>query len=125
VAYESFKELKVWQEAKSLAITVYTLTKNGLLSKDYGLREQIQRSSVSVVCNIAEGYERNSNKDFIRFLLIAKGSLSELRTQLDIACSVGYITSGEFESTDDHCKKIGAMLTRLIQSRKIRFTNLP
>jgi len=125
VVYESFKELKVWQEAKSLAITVYTLTKNGLLSKDYGLREQIQRSSVSVACNIAEGYERNSNKDFIRFLLIAKGSLSELRTQLDIACSVGYITSGEFESTDDHCKKIGTMLTRLIQSRKIRFTNLP
>jgi four helix bundle protein len=104
-----------------LAIRVYTLTKNGALSKDFGLREQMQRAAVSVACNVAEGYERNSNKDFIRFLLIAKGSLSELRTQLDIACSIGYIPPDDLESTDNHCRKLGAMLTKLIQSREAPF----
>jgi four helix bundle protein len=125
MAYESFKELKVWQEAKSLAVKIYILTKSGVLSKDFGLREQMQRAAVSVACNIPEGYERNSNKDFIRFLLIAKGSLSELRTQLDIACSIGYIPSDDLESTDNNCRKLGAMLTKLIQSRKARFTDSP
>jgi four helix bundle protein len=64
--HESFKELKVWQEAKSLAIRVYTLTKNRALS-GFWFEEQMQRAAVSVACNVAEGYERNSNKDFIRF----------------------------------------------------------
>ena len=85
MSYQSFKELKVWQEAKALAIDIYKLTAQGKFLKDSGLKEQMNRSSVSIVSNIAEGYERNSNKDFIRFLMIAKGSLAELRTQLEIA----------------------------------------
>jgi four helix bundle protein len=85
----------------------------------------MQRSSVSIAYNIAEGYERNSDKEFIRFLMISKGSLSELRTQLEIAHSIGYLNITEIEKVDEQCKKLGAMITKLIQSRKERFTNSP
>lgn len=117
MGYQSFKELKVWQEAKNLAVKIYELTNSGKFKRDFSLKEQIQKSAVSVPSNIAEGYERNSNKDFIRFLLIAKGSLSELRTQLQIAYEVGYIKENEFVEVDEWCKKISAMITRLIKSR--------
>ena len=72
MGYKSFRELKVWQEAKELAIKVHKTTNQGELKTDYGLREQIQKAAVSIASNIAEGYERNSDKDFIRFFYIAK-----------------------------------------------------
>jgi len=118
MAYESFKELRVWQEAKQLAIEIYKITAQGNLSKDYGLKEQLQRAAVSVASNIAEGYERNSDKDFIRFLYMAKGSLSELVTQLEIASAIGYLGNDSFESITEKCNKVGAMLTKLIKSRR-------
>ena len=117
MGYQNFKELRVWQEAKSLSITVYKLTENGKFSKDYSLRDQVRRAAVSIASNIAEGYERNSDKDFIRFLLIAKGSLAELRTQLEIAKEITYMNDESFEKLEGHCNKIGAMLSKLIKSR--------
>lgn len=117
MGYQSFKELRVWREAKELTVDVYKTTSSGKLSRDYGLKEQLEKSAVSIPSNIAEGYERNSNKEFIRFLLIAKGSLSELRTQLEIAKEVGYLEKPPFEILEDRCKKLGAMLTKLIKSR--------
>jgi four helix bundle protein len=118
MGYESFKELKVWQEAKELAIEIYKTTNQGKLKTDFGLREQIQKAAVSIASNIAEGYERNSDKDFIRFLFIAKGSLSELVTQLEIASGIGYLENDILEDFTNKCNKIGSMLTRLIQYRK-------
>ena len=118
MGYQSFKDLRVWQGAKELSVEIYTLTSTGKFTKDFGLKEQIQRASISIPSNIAEGYERNSNKDFIRFLLIAKGSLSELRTQLEIAYEIGYIKKDKFESLDENCKKLGAMMTNLIKARR-------
>jgi four helix bundle protein len=118
VGYQSFKELRVWQEAKSLAVDVYKITKEGELAKDYGFRDQMQRAAVSIASNIAEGYERNSDKEFIRFLMIAKGSISELRTQLEIAKDIKYVTQDKFDLIEEKCIKIGSMLTKLIQSRK-------
>jgi four helix bundle protein len=118
MGYQSFKELRVWQEARALAVTIYGLTATGKLAKDFGLREQIQRAAVSVASNIAEGYERNSDRDFIRFLMIAKGSLSELRTQLDIAQGIGYLEQGVFVALEDRSMKLGAMLTKLIKARQ-------
>jgi four helix bundle protein len=118
MGYESFRELKVWQEAKGLAIEIYKITTQGKLKTDYGLRDQIQKSAVSIASNIAEGYERNSDKDFIRFIYIAKGSLSELLTQLEIASGVGYLENDILEVLTDKCNKIGSMLTRLIKYRK-------
>ena len=119
MGYQNFKELRVWQEAKSLSITVYKLTENSRFSKDYSLKEQVRKSAVSIASNIAEGYERNSDKDFIRFLLIAKGSLSELRTQLEIAKEITYMNDETFEKLEEHCNKIGAMLSKLIKSRSM------
>lgn len=118
MGYQSFKELRVWQEAKSLSVAIYRVTSDGKLSKDYGLRDQLQRSSISIASNIAEGYERNSDAEFARFLFIAKGSLAELRTQIDIAKEIGYISQEKFDVLEGDCNKIGAMLTKLIQSRK-------
>jgi len=115
--YQSFKQLTVWQEAKALAVAIYKITMEGQFSRDFGLRDQIQRSSVSIPSNIAEGYERRSPKEFLYFLNIAQGSLSELRTQLEIAHEIGYMSKETFSQTEDHCCKVGAMMTNLRKSR--------
>ncbi len=118
MGYQSFRELRVWQDAKKLAVEIYRLTSSGKLSRDYGLRDQMRRAAVSVACNISEGYERKSDIEFIRFLYISKGSLSELVTQLEIAREVGLISEQLFLPLDAQCGKVGAMITKLIQSRK-------
>ena len=118
MGYQSFRELRAWQEARKLAVEIYKLTASGGLSKDFGLKDQMQRAAVSIASNISEGYERKSDAEFIRFLYISKGSLSELITQLEIAKEVGLITEEFFLPIADQCNKVGAMLTKLIQSRK-------
>lgn len=118
MGYQSFRELSVWQEAKRLAVEIYRLTASGSLSKDFGLKDQMQRAAVSVASNISEGYQRKSDAEFVRFLYISKGSLSELVIQLEIAKEVGLIPEELFLSVGDQCNKVGAMLTKLIQSRK-------
>ena len=118
MAYQSFRELRVWQEAKALAVEIYRLTAKGSLSRDYGLKDQMQRAAVSIASNISEGYERNSNPDFKRFLYIAKGSLSELITQLELAKEIGFVSAEDFAPIQARCRKIGAMLTKLIASRQ-------
>jgi four helix bundle protein len=122
MAYQDFKELRVWQEGKQLAIEVYKITGNARFSKDYGLRDQVQRAAVSIASNIAEGYERNSHKDFVRYLLIAKGSLSELQTQMEIALEIGHIDENVFEQIEGRCKKITGMLINLIKARRERYS---
>jgi four helix bundle protein len=118
MSYQSFRELRVWQEAKDLAVEIYKLTALGNLSRDFGLKDQMRRAAVSVACNISEGYERKSNTEFVRFLYISKGSLSELITQLEIAKDVALITEEHFIPLEERCGKLGAMLTKLIQARK-------
>jgi four helix bundle protein len=80
MVYQSFRELRVWQEAKKLAVEIHKRTASGSLSKDFGLKDQMQRAVVSIASNISEGFERKSDAEFIRFLYISKGSLSELIT---------------------------------------------
>jgi four helix bundle protein len=82
MAYQSFEELKVWKKACDLSVTIYRLMAN---CRDYGLKDQMTRASVSIASKIAEGAERDSRLEFIRFLHIAKGSSAELRTQIYIA----------------------------------------
>ena len=113
----NFKDLKVYQEAKQLAVEIYKITNNGKITKDYGLKDQIQRSAVSIPSSIAEGNERESDKEFVRFLYISKGSLAELVTQVEIAYEVGYITEDEQAAIQDKCNKIGGMLGALIKYR--------
>jgi len=112
-----FEDLNVWQESVKLSIKIYSLLKN---CKDFSLRDQIQRSSISIASNIAEGFERTI-KVFIHFLLISKGSCTELRTQLFIAKEIKLLTTEESERLDESTKKILAMLNNLIKTRKNNF----
>jgi len=113
----NFEELKVWQRAKALAVYVYRLTSTGKLSKDYGLRDQIRRASISIPSNIAEGDESGSNKQAVKFFYVAKGSAAELLTQTIIAREIGYISEDENSFISEECKGISAMLTKLIKVR--------
>ena len=113
----NFKELRVWQLAKELAVKIYKLTQTSSFSKDFGLRDQIQRSAVSIPSNIAEGDNLDTDKQSVRHFFIARGSTAELRTQLIISLEIGYITTQEFELFDEDCDKISAMLTTLIKHR--------
>lgn len=113
-----FKSLKVWQEAKQLAVDVYHLCRTTDLATDFGLKDQMSRAAVSVPSNIAEGDERDTNKDSVRFFFIAKGSLAELQTQLEIAAEVGLIPTQKQEALEQNCQKIGRMLGGLIKARR-------
>ncbi len=113
----NFKELKVWQNSKDLAVDIYKLTDLGRLSQDFGLRDQLRRSAVSIPSNIAEGDDLDTDKQSVRHFYIAKGSVAELRTQLIISYEIGYITSEKYEALEKICDNISAMLTGLIRHR--------
>lgn len=85
---QRFEDIFVWQKAESLTVKIYTLFAD---CRDFGFRDQIQRATVSIGNNIAEGFERKGNKEFKRFLYIAKGSCGEVRSMLQLACKLGYI----------------------------------
>jgi four helix bundle protein len=112
-----FKDLKVWQRSKELAVLIYRLTQKRPFTKDYGFKDQIRRAAVSVPSNIAEGDERGSNKDAVRFFYIAKGSLAEIQTQLEIACDIEYLDRSTFNDLEEKCIIIGKMLGSLIKAR--------
>ena len=113
-----FEDLNVWKESMNLTIVLY---KSLAECKDFGFRDQIQRSAVSIPSNIAEGFERNSNKEFIQFLYIAKASCAELRTQLYLGMEIAIFDKSEAKEFIEKTKKISAMLVRLIQTRKQNF----
>ena len=110
-----FEELKVYQQARELTNRVYTLTRRAGFRQDPGLVDQIRRAAVSVVSNIAEGYERGSTTEFVQFLYIAKGSCGEVRAQLGIALDQGYITAQECEPLEGQCRLTSGMLYKFIQ----------
>ncbi|MFW6374574.1 MAG: four helix bundle protein, partial [Thermodesulfobacteriota bacterium] len=112
-----FKNLIVWKKSKDLAVEVYRITRMGYFNRDYALRDQLRRSAVSIPSNIAEGDERGSNKDSVRFLFIAKGSLAELMTQIEIAHEIGYLNKEIFFTLEKRCIEIGKMLGSLIKAR--------
>ncbi len=112
-----FKDLKVWQQGKKLAVEVYLITKNESFRKDYTLRDQLRRAIVSIPSNIAEGDERGTNKEAVRFFYIAKGSLAELQTQLVIAHEIGYLSLEILRDLDKKCQTLGKMLGSLIKAR--------
>ena len=112
-----FKELKVWQKSKDLAVSVYQVTCSEPFNKDYGLRDQIRRAAVSVPSNIAEGDERETDKEAVRYFYIAKGSSAELLTQAIIAFEIGYIDSTTFNDIEMKCLETSRMLSKLIAAR--------
>lgn len=114
-----FKELQVWKESKDLAVEIYNLTSFGEINRDFDLRSQIRRAAISVPSNIAEGDERGTDKEAVRFFYIAKGSLAEIITQFEIAREIGYINEKQLDELEAKCSKIGKMLGSLIKSRSI------
>ncbi len=118
LGYQSFEELEVWKRACRVAVDVYEALKD---CKDYGLRDQITRAAVSIASNIAEGAERSSIPDFIRFLNIAKGSAAELRTQLYIAQRIGVLDRKIQTELTEELKQISAMLQGLKKGLRTKF----
>ena len=98
---DRFEDIHAWQKAREVASSIYKLCKQGELSKDFGLKDQIRRSAVSVQSNIAEGFGREGNKDFIHFLRIAKGSNTEFRSQLYNLLDADYIDKSVFDDLYD------------------------
>jgi len=114
---EGFRDLVVWQRSKALAVRIYGITRKKQFNSDFGLRDQMRRAAVSVPSNIAEGDERGTNKESARFFYIAKGSLAELQTQLEIAHEIGYIDEVVLLELDNECQTIGKMVGSLIKKR--------
>lgn len=114
---KGFKDLLVWQKSKDIAVYIYQITGQGQFGKDYGLRDQARRSAVSIPSNLAEGDERDTDKDAVRFFYMAKGSLAELRTQMEIAYEVGYLDEGTYCDVEERAAVIGKMIGGLIKAR--------
>lgn len=110
---ERFEDLICWQKSKDLAVKIYKSFKS---SGDFGFRDQIQRAAVSVSNNIAEGFERRSNKEFTQFLYIAKGSAGEVRSMLYIALDLDYISKEQFQNFFNDCLEISKITSGLIKS---------
>jgi four helix bundle protein len=111
-----FEEIEAWQLSRELAKQIYEATKQGPFAHDYGLKDQIQRAAVSIMSNIAEGFERGGNKEFMNFLGIAKGSCGEVRSQLYVALDQGYIDKAQFEGLVQVCIRVSVMLQAFITS---------
>jgi len=114
-----FEDLDVWQKGCELAISIYKLTSDGKLANDFGLRDQLRRSATSIPSNIAEGKERETVKELIRYLYISKGSAAELKTQLFIAFKVGYLNEDPYQIYSDKVVEVSAMLGRFIKTLKV------
>lgn len=108
-----FEDLIAWQKSRALTKEIYIATSRPAFAKDFGLRDQIRRAAVSVMSNIAEGYERRGRAEFHHFLSIAKSSCAEVRSQLYVAHDVGYLQSADFDRlfslTDESSRIIGAL----------------
>jgi len=113
-----FEELIVYQRTRGLVKEIYALTRRPAFAKDWGLVDQIRRAAVSIMSNIAEGFERGSNVEFVQFLYIAKGSCGEVRAQLTVALDQGYVAAAECERLSDTCRVISGMLSSFINYLK-------
>lgn len=116
---KKFEDIIAWQEARTLNRMVYKITNSGSLSRDFGLRDQIQRASVSVMTNIAEGFDCESNIEFARFLVIARRSSVEVQSLLYTALDVSYIDETTFKVHYDQAYKTKGMINALKRSLKI------
>ena len=113
-----FRELRVWQQAKDLALDTYNIIRlSPELNKDWGLKDQMQRAAVSIASNIAEGDARKSDKDSVRFFHIASGSLAELITQLEIAKDLEYASPVELQDLIDRLELLSRRMGALAKSR--------
>ncbi len=117
---ERFEDIIAWQRARELTRAVYGCTKAGPFARDFGLRDQVQRASVSVMANIAEGFERGGDREFVQFLSNSKGSCGEVKSHLHVALDQRYVTQIQFEGlyaqADETSRLIAGFMKYLQQS---------
>ena len=106
---EKFEDIESWKKARELTRQIYKITATGSFARDFSLRNQIRRASVSIMSNIAEGFERGGNKEFLNFLSIAKGSTGEVKSQLYVALDANFISQPEFDQLYDQCSQISRL----------------
>jgi four helix bundle protein len=115
---KNFEDLEIWKEARSLTQEIYRLTRDSKFSKDFGLSSQIQRAAISIMSNIAEGFERGGNQEFIHFLYVAKGSCGEVRSQLYVALDQSYIAPKDCDEVRKSFRRLSIMISNLIDYLK-------
>jgi four helix bundle protein len=118
VKIKKFEDIESWKKARRLANEIYETTATGGFVPDFGLKDQIRRASVSVLSNIAEGFERGGDKEFSQFLAIAKGSCGEVRAQLYVALDQGYISQDIFDQLSRNATEVGQLLSGFIRYLK-------
>ena len=130
MGFTTYRDIDSWKQARALTRDIYHITNSGALAQDFGLRDQMRRSAISVMSNIAEGFGRGGNREFIQFLAYARGSILELQTQIIIAHDVEYIDSTQFDDLSDQCRAIKGLINGLIRylrqsnQRGSRFTDV-
>ena len=122
MSIKRFEEMKVWQDARSFTKFIYEMTAISQFRKDFGLKDQIQRASVSVMSNIAEGYERDNNKEFVKYLLYSKGSIGEVPSLLYVASDLSYISAEEIQRAKNFATAISAQIANLIKYLRDRIS---
>ena len=110
-----FEDIEAWQLARDMTKAIYVISNDGAFARDFGLRDQIRRVSVSIMSNIAEGFERGGDKEFFQFVSLAKGSSGEVRAQLYVALDAGYIDQQTFSRLSDMATQINRMLAGLMK----------
>ena len=115
---KNFEDLEIWKEARRLTQEIYQLTREARFSKDFGLRDQIRRAAISIMSNIAEGFERGGNQEFIQFLYVAKGSCGEVRSQLYVALDQEYVDQRVADNLLMILKRLSVMIKHLIDHLK-------
>ena len=119
-SFKTFKDINAWQQARALTKNIYATSNNGAFAKDFALRDQIRRACISIMANIAEGYERSGTGEFVQFLSMAKGSAGEVESHLCVAFDLGYIDKATFDQfssdTAETARQIGALIQYLRKS---------
>jgi len=115
---EKFEDIEAWKKGRELAKDIYTVTGKGEFARDYGLKDQIRRAAVSVISNIAEGFSRQTDQEFVQFLHIAKGSTSEVQSQLYLGLDLDYINKEEFERLYDEADQVARLISGFIKYLK-------
>ena len=115
---KNFEDLEIWKDARALTRGIYQLTRDPKFSKDFGLRDQIQRAAVSIMSNIAEGFERGGNQEFMQFLYVAKASCGEVRSQLYVALDQSYVAQKDCDDASQSLRRLAIMISNLIDYLK-------
>lgn len=110
-----FEDLEAWKKARDITNEVYSLTNEGPFSRDFGLKDQIRRSSVSIMANIAEGFARKTDRDFSHFLIISRSSAAEVQSHLNVALDQGYLEKEKFGDVYGKLEQVSKMIFGLIR----------